>query len=254
MRRRFADGLNALDQRLAEVQTAIPSARADLPVEVAALARRLGVSADCPARYVDFEQTGTMWMKPAGAPQRFTAQQRIGTSNTGFVWRAQIGKLGQIAVVDSFVAGRGLLEARLFGIARVARINGTPAINQGEVLRYLAELPLNPDAILFDHALEWAVDGPHQIEVATGAGDARAEIIFGLDKNGLVETASAASRAYGTSGKRYPWKGKFWDYQQACGRLLPMQAEVAWDIDDVDFTYWRGLMKNWHPNLVDLVE
>jgi hypothetical protein len=98
------------------------------------------------------------------------------------------------------------------------------------------------------------MDGPHRIKVATGAGDARAEIIFGIDKDGLIETASAASRAYGTNGKRYPWKGEFWDYQQVCGRLLPMQAGVAWDIDDVDFTYWRGLMKNWHTNPVDLVE
>lgn len=247
-RRRFADRLDALDRQLADAQPAMPEARGDLPLEVASLATQLGVSADIPTRYVDFRQTGTMWMKPGGGPQRFTARQRIGTSNTGFVWRAQIGQLGHITVVDSFVDGRGLLEARLFGIARVARIDGTPAINQGELLRYLAELPFNPDAILFDHELEWTIEGPHLIKVATGGGDARAEIRFGLDDSGLVETARAASRAYDNIGKRYPWKGRFWDYQRVCGRLLPMQAEVAWEIDGVDFIYWRGLMRDWHPD------
>lgn len=160
------------------------------------------------------------------------------------MWRAQISIFGQIAVVDSHVAGRGMLEAQLFGIARVAQLAGTGSINQGELLRYLAELPLNPDAILFDRALEWAVADTRTIKVATGAGNARAEISFGLDESSLIGTASAASRAYNTGGKRYPWSGRFPDYQRVCGRLLPMQADIAWDIDGEAFTYWRGLMKD----------
>ncbi len=95
-----------------------------------------------------------MWFRPGGLPQAFTAWQKIGTSVSGFVWRADIGPFGSTKVVDSLIAGRGYLEARIFGTLRVARIEGTAAINEGEVLRYLAELPLNPDAILFDHSRE----------------------------------------------------------------------------------------------------
>ncbi len=250
----FLDQLDALNQDLADAQVPVPVARTDLPPEVAALAARLGARADRPSRHVDFGQTGTMWMKPGGPPQRFTARQRIGTSNSGFVWRAQIGRIGQIVVVDSFVAGHGMLEARLFGIARVARLAGTASINQGELLRYLAELPLNPDGILFDHALEWTVADAHTIKVATGRDNARAEISFGLDRDGLIATASAASRAYDTGGKRYPWNGRFWNYQRVCERLLPIQAEVAWDVDGAVFTYWRGRMCDWRDFVPNVAE
>lgn len=72
-----------------------------------------------------------------------------------------------------------------------------------------------------------------------------AEIHFGLDADVLIATASATSRAYNTDGKRYPWQGRFWNYQQVSGRLLPIQAEVAWEIDGEAFIYWRGTMHDW---------
>jgi hypothetical protein len=246
VRKGFAQKLDALDQRLSDAQ-GVTKARTDLPPEVTELAKRLGASSEHPTRYVDMRQSGTMWFKPGGSPRRFTARQRTGTSSSGFVWRAKIGPIGAVSVVDAFVSGRGFLEARLFGVLRVAEMDGTPSANQGEALRYLAELPLNPDAILFDHALLWTVDDPHTITVVTGAGASRAEIVFALDDAGLITTASAASRTFGQTGKSYPWRGRFWDYQMASGRCIPMQAEVAWVIDGKDFIYWRGKLESWSP-------
>lgn len=244
----FVAALNALDRQLADVQADV-AARTDLPEEVYALARRLGADAGKPSRYVDLRQSGSMWLSPDGTAQRFTARQRIGTSGSGFVWRAKIGPLGAIAVVDSLVDGRGLLEARLGGILSVSRIDGTDALNEGEGLRYLAELPLNPDAILFDHALDWSVVDASTLAVATGHGASRATITFALDDGGLIVSASAASRAFDATGKRYPWRGRFWDYQHSSGHLIPMQAEVAWMIDGEAFVYWRGNIEDW--TLVD---
>ena len=251
VRRRFVQKLDALDTQLAEAQIRA-NPRSDLPTAVTELAIRMGADRVSPAQFVDVRQTGTMWFKPGGAPQRFTARQRIGTSSTGFVWRADIGPLGALAVVDSFVAGRGLLEVRLFGAIKMAREDGTPALNQGEALRYLAELPWNPDAILFDHMLEWTVVDERTIRVATGDGEARAEITFGLEEAGLIETAGAASRTF-IAGKRYPWHGRFWDYQHVSGRCIPMQGEVAWMIDGKDFVYWRGKLGRWeaHRSVID---
>lgn len=242
--RRFGEQLDALDRKLADAQTGA-GARSDLPTEVIDLAARMGTNVTNPAAYVDLRQRGTMWFKPGGMPLAFMARQRIGTSNTGFVWRAAIGPLGSMTVVDSFVAGQGMLEARLFGVLRVARQEGTAALNQGEALRYLAEIPWNPDIILFDHSLEWTVIGPRSIRVASGAGESRAEITLGLDVAGLIETVSAASRTFATD-KRYPWHGRFWDYQNTDGRCIPMQGEVAWVIDGIDFVYWRGKLESWH--------
>ena len=244
--RRFNQILDALEGQLAEAQTNA-NPRSDLPDAVTELAIRMGANRISPAQFVDIRQTGTMWFKPGGAPQPFTAGQRIGTSSTGFVWRAAIGPLGALAVVDSFVAGRGLLEVRLFGAIRMAREDGTAALNQGEALRYLAELPWNPDAILFDHMLEWTVVGERTIKVAIGSGEWRAEITFGLNQAGLIETAGAASRTF-SADKRYPWHGRFWDYQHVSGRRIPMQGEVAWVIDQKNFIYWRGKLERWEAH------
>jgi hypothetical protein len=248
--RRFGERIDSLDQKLAEAQTH-GAARSDLPPEVRALAARLGADAGKIPAFVDLRQSGTMWFKPGGMPLAFTARQRIGTSSTGFVWRAIIGPLGAMTVVDAFVGGRGLLEARLFGTVRLARQDGTDALNQGEALRYLAEIAWNPDIILFDHALEWTVLAPRSVAVATGAGNARAEITFGLDETGLIETARAASRTFAT-GKDYPWHGRFWDYEAHSGRNIPMQGEVAWVIDGDDFIYWRGRLESWHAHGVEM--
>lgn len=243
-RKRFATRLDALERHLEAVQM-LSTARTDLPPQLVALAARLGARSNHPTQTVDLRQTGTMWFKPGGTPLAFTARQIIGTVASGFVWRADIGPLGAIKVVDSLVAGRGYLEARLFGVLRVAQIDDTAAINEGEALRYLAELPLNPDAILFNHALDWLLDHPDRIKVAVGKGASRAEVAFDLDEAGLISAAHAKSRAFDSSGKRYPWHGRFWDYQERSGRLVPMQAEVAWDIEGKAFTYWRGTMTRW---------
>jgi hypothetical protein len=244
VRHRFDQKLDALDQQLANAQQSV-EARTDLPPAVTDLARRLGASNVNTARCLDIRQSGTMWFKPGGSPQRFTARQRFGTSRSGFVWRAKIGLLGAISVVDSFVESRGLLEARIVGAFSLAQEAGTAAVNQGEAVRYLAELPLNPDAMLLDHALTWSVENSRTIKVSMGHGIAQAQITFELDDAGLIHSASAASRTFGQTGKHYPWRGRFWDYQEMSGRLIPTQAEVGWVIDGQNFIYWRGKIERW---------
>lgn len=46
-----------------------------------------------------------------------------------------------------------------------------------------------------------------------------------------------------------PLGGRFWDYQSVQGRLIPMQAEVAWGLESGVFIYWRGKLFNWKATL-----
>ena len=145
-------------------------------------------------------------------------------------------------------AGTGGLEVMLLGAFPIARMIGGAAANQGEVLRYLAELPWCPDAILANRSLDWTVLDAKTIKVATGAGTARGEVTFELDEDGLIARASAPSRIYAEANGRTserPWRGRFWDYQRTRGRLMPMQGEVAWALDAGDFIYWRGRILDW---------
>ena len=240
-----------LDALEAEIRNPglVRNARTDLPPEVVALAGRMGARADSASGFVTFEQSGQMWQTPGGKPMDFTARQIVGIDATAFVWRAAMGRPASTIVADYFVAGTGGLEVKLLGVFPIASFIGGAAANQGEVLRYLGELPWNPDAILTNRDLDWTVVDATTIKVASGAGADRAEGTIILDDNGLIVTASAPARGYIEKDGRttmHPWRGRFWDYQHIGGRFMPVQGEVAWGLEAGDFVYWRGRILKWN--------
>jgi hypothetical protein len=244
MRQRFATHLDTLEAEIRKPGSA-PNARSDLPAEVIALAARTGAHAASASGFAAFEQSGQMWRTPGGKPMDFTARQTVRVAAPGFLWRAAIGS---IVAADYFVAGIGGLEVKLWGAIPLARMVGGASAAKGEALRYLAELPWNPDAILVNGALDWTVLDAKTIKVATGMGAERGEVTFDLDDNGLIVRAGARSRPYAEKDGRmtaHPWRGRFWDYQPMGDRLIPTQGEVAWVLDAGDFVYWRGRILGW---------
>jgi len=247
LRRRFAAHLDALESQTRRSDTAT-GPRADLPPEVAALAARMGARSDGGAHFAVFEQTGQMWAAPGGKPMNFKARQTVHISTTEFIWRATMALPSGMMIADYLVGGTGGLEVKLLGAFPIARMVGGADAAQGEALRYLAELPLNPDAILANRALEWTVVDPKTIRVATGVGAARGEVTLDLDERGLVVGMNASSRIYAEKKgvtTRHPWRGRFWDYQSSGGRFIPLQGEVAWVLETGDFIYWRGRILSW---------
>ena len=74
-----------------------------------------------------------------GSWQPFTAEQVISIHWPGFAWlaRMQATPLLSAHVLDCYMDGEGLLEARLFRSMPLARVAGAQAA-QGELMRYLA--------------------------------------------------------------------------------------------------------------------
>ena len=247
MRRRFSTHLYTIEAEIRKPGSE-RTARTDLPPEVIALASRLGAQAESASSFATFEQSGQMWQTPGGKPTDFTARQIVGVDAPAFLWRAAMGRPASTIVADYFVAGTGGLEVRLLGAFPIVSLIGGAVANQGEALRYLAELPWNPDAILANSALDWTVVDSKMIKVATGAGAERGEVTFTLDDSGLVATASAAARGYAEKGGRitmHPWRGRFWNYQEIGGRFIPLQGEIAWGLEAGEFVYWRAGILKW---------
>lgn len=239
------DSLQEIRDRLRALPLLPP--RHDLPPAVASLAERLGARADQPSNYVHFHQTGVMLTRPDSAPMTFRAEQQMGTTDEAFIWAARMGPFQMVQVNDYLVRGTGGLRVWLGMVFELLADMGNENILLGERLRYLAELPLNPDAILFNHHLQWTVVDEHTLKVAVGEGSTRAEVRFSLTLEGLIEEVYAAQRPYKT-GKQYrmlPWRGKFADYAVNQGRLVPHRAEVAWELETGPFTYWRGWIDRW---------
>ncbi|NDQ56847.1 MAG: hypothetical protein GZ088_07225 [Acidipila sp.] len=242
MRHQFVSRLDRLEARIKSAN--VPNgSRRDLPPSVLALAARLGARGDGAPGFTTFEQSGQMWQTQGGKQMDFTARQTVSSYSSEYLWRAFFAPFGASTAADYLIDGTGGLEVKLLGAVTVARAVGGADINQGEALRYLAELPWNSDAILNNRFLDWTVIDDNTLKVATGRGADRGEVTFKLDGNGLITTASAPSRMYANKGGTMtprPWHGRFWDYQNANGRLIPCQAEVTWTLDEGEFIYWRA--------------
>ncbi len=226
------------------------AARTDVPAEVAALASRLGVPArrDIGSR-VNLTQSGTMCSRPGGPERAFRAEQTVGISYVGFVWRARTTLLGPIGVemTDYLEGDEAGLEARLLGLIRLARAPPGVALSRGEAMRYLAELIWNPDAILFNRDIDWRVLDAHRLTAATGTGERRCEIGLWLDSHGLPHQLAAEDRPR-MVGRRFettPWFGRCHDYQWLANRRIPRRAEVGWRIDGREFVYFRAHLDTW---------
>ncbi|CAM3416191.1 hypothetical protein POHY109586_06685 [Polaromonas hydrogenivorans] len=67
--------------------------------------------------------------------------EAVVTRRPGFLWDAEVSMLPGVAVrvVDSYIAGEGLLQAAALGLFTVADVHGGGEIACGEMMRFFAE-------------------------------------------------------------------------------------------------------------------
>ena len=122
-----------------------------------------------------------------------------------------------------------------------------PELAKGEIMRYLAELPWAPDAILLNRSITWSVVNERTFWVAAGSGFGCGAVRLDLDDDGRVGSIFAPDRPY-THGKlidERPWSGRFSDYRLQAGRWIPFAAEFSWTVDRNVSNYWRGTILSW---------
>ena len=199
-------------------------------------------AADRPLRTVQLRQRAAMRMTAQGRWHRLSAEETIAIREPGFVWlaRMRVAPLVWVAILDAYVDGKGLLELRLFGSLPLVRVQGRE-IDRSEAMRYLAELPWAPEAMLHNPRLGWRQIDAATVEVATetAGGPARVRLCF---EGGDVARIEALNRprAVGSGTVPTPWYGRFDAYREIGGRRIPSRASVGWRLDDSPFEYWRG--------------
>src|SRR5207237_5369769 len=132
-----------------------------------------------------------------------------------FCWRARFPILPPISVrvVDRYAGGHALLEARLLGLVPVLHASGQK-VAEGEAMRYLAELPWVPHALLVNDELRFRELDARTVEVATQVGATRVAVQLAFDASGDLDEvfAEARPRAVGKEFVPPPWGGRFGDY------------------------------------------
>ena len=171
----------------------------------------------------------------------FTATQFVTTQRPGFDWDARIQMAPGVSafVHDAYALGEGSLNASLLGLFTVADVRGTPEAALGELLRFFAEMPWYPTALLPSQGVRWeAIDNTSARATLTDA-PTTVSLVFRFNAQGTIETMRAEAR-YRDKLTAMPWSGRFWDYSTRNGMLIPLEGEVGWEYPDGIRFYYKG--------------
>jgi hypothetical protein len=185
----------------------------------------------------NMSETGEQW-KP------FTSRQFVVMRRPGFLWDARIAAMRGVPVFvhDAYVDGIGLLQARLFGLAKLADMRGGPELARGELMRFLAEAAWYPTALLPSQGVCWQTVDETSAKASLTDGDVTATLLFRFNNDGLIESIRAEDRGRGIKNTFVPtpWEGRWHRYQRRENMLVPTEGEVAWVFPDGPKPYWRG--------------
>jgi len=196
------------------------------------------------------EMTGTMNMSATGEQWKpFTSRQRVVTRKPGFLWDAEVAMFPGLPahVEDSYIAGHGRLIAKVFGLFTVADSQGTGEIARGELMRYFAESPWYPTALLPSQGVRWQAVDDACANATLVDGPITLTLLFRFNDAGLIASVRAESRGAGV-GKdgvmvMLPWDCALSDYQPQGGMLIPMTGEAAWVQPEGRKVYFVGRVK-----------
>src|SRR4028119_583245 len=136
----------------------------------------------------------------------FTATQLVITQRPGFDWDARIQMaLGLNAFVhDTYLLGEGSLHASLLGLFTVAKMPSTPEANQGELLRFFAEAPWYPTALLPSQGVRWEAIDDTSARATLTDGATTVSVVFQFNAEGTIDTFRAEAR-YRDKLTAMPW-------------------------------------------------
>jgi hypothetical protein len=194
---------------------------------------------------VTLELAGTINLSAAVERWKpFTSRQRIVTRRPGFLWDARVSMLPGVVVrvVDSYIAGEGLLRAAVLGLFPVADARGGGAMARGEFMRFFAEAAWYPTALLPSQGVRWEAVDDASANATIVDGPLKLTLLFRFNDAGLIDSFRAEARGAGV-GKdmvKLPWEGRWSDYRARDGMTVPFTGEVAWVRPTGRQTYFHG--------------
>ncbi|WP_256300670.1 DUF6920 family protein [Haloarchaeobius salinus] len=171
-----------------------------------------------------------------------TATQHVTVDPPGFVWDASIhaAPLVPVRVVDAYEGGAGSLRALALGVVPVATAPSNPEMDRSELLRYLAEGPWVPSALLPSNGVAWEPVDENRAKATIVDGSTAASLVFHFDDAGLVERVTAERRYRQEDDDFLPWTGHFGEYEWHDGVRVPTEARVEWETSTGASPYWRA--------------
>lgn len=173
------------------------------------------------------------WM-PVRAEQYFIPHQ------PGFVWKADIRMAPFIHISgrDKYDDARGNMLIKVLSMFTVADSSG-PEIDQGTMLRYLAETIWFPSAALNDYII-WKHIDENNAEATMTYGDISATGVFTFNSDG--DPTHFEAERYGEfdgETRLETWAIPLKSYREFEGVRVPTEGEVTWKLDAGDFNWFN---------------
>ena len=194
-------------------------------------------------RTATLRQTGIL-RAAADAPwSPLSAVEYFSVQPHGFVWdaRCRMAPLLSVRIRDSYISGAGASEARFAGVIRLGHKRDTPEVASASLVRYLAEAAWVPTTLLPREGLTWT-EVDHTTARATLTDletTVSIDVQFG-EHGGIERISTMRYREINGDLVLTPWIGYFREYAELAGMMIPMAAEVQWDLPEGALTVWHG--------------
>lgn len=191
-------------------------------------------------RTVRSQQKAKLRLKPEGSWMSAQANYYHSALEPGFVWQAKIkaAPFIHIAGRDMYQDGRGNMLIKIQSMKTVADARG-PEIDQGSLLRYLAEAVWYPTFALSKY-VTWDEVDPHSARATMSYKGVTASGVFKFNDRGEV-TSFEAERYMERQGNYSLaiWSVLMTDYKEFDGILAPSRGEVVWKLKSGDFNWYQ---------------
>jgi hypothetical protein len=191
---------------------------------------------------VRLRQTGQMRSEPDGKWMAVEADQWFITGKPGFLWKAEVAAAPGISMVgrDKYVDGRGYLLIKALGWFAVADAKGVD-VDQGTMLRYLAEICWFPAAAVSDY-IRWREIDSLSAEATMSYSGVTASGIFRFDSSGDFRGFEARRyyhRETGSTLEDWLVQTEPDGYGEFEGVRVPVRSAATWKLKDGDFTWYK---------------
>lgn len=189
---------------------------------------------------VHLHQRGEIRISPHGKWMPFEAEQYNTIESPAFIWLAKVKAAPLITLTgrDKYQNGKGEMLIRLLHLIPIVHAKG-PEIDQGALLRYMAEIVWFPSATLADY-FSWEQVSSLQAKATMTYGRISATGIFTFDSDGDVQSFEALryyQRKEGATLESWSINIDSECFMEFQGVRIPAKATVTWKLKEGDFTW-----------------
>lgn len=212
----------------------------NLPENVQRWLEYSGISGREKILTVRLKQKATMRLNKNKPWMSVQAEQYFTTEEPNFIWKATIKPAPLIHIVgrDKYWNGKGSMLIKFLSLFTVADSEGKE-VNQGTLLRYLAEMVWFPTAALNNYIIWNEIDDNNAQATMTYKG-VTASGLFSFNDKG--EVIKFEAERYGEFDKKFRlevWSISLHDYKIFEGIMIPSRGEVTWKLKSGDFNWFN---------------